>query len=696
MSFQSFVAAILFALALASSAQASKVKVWNQNQPSHYDKAKFQHAVVTSEATLTLSRRMKLVSDLKALHVWDVVEDLAGNLFVATGDEGKLYKITPDGKATVVFTANDSHILCLAAAPDGSVYAGTGPNGRIVHVPPQGNPRVLISDLDSYVWAVGYSPETRSLFAGTGPKGRIYKITEAGKASVFYQTKQDHVLCLAVAKGQVYAGTDKGGLVYHIDAAGKGFVLFHAQQNEVRSLLVTPAAIYAGTSAPTKRPGLSSKASASASQAAPFPSLSQVAFTAQDDLFAQAGSTSGAPSVGENSIYRIAHDGGVREIFRDKVLVLRLLQHNGKLLVATGTNGQLFEVNETTKEKTELARLEPGEIHTLLRRRDGTVLVGTGDPGKLYVLEDTYAATGTVVSEVLDAKLVSRWGAMSWKAQVPAGAAVSVAVRSGNVAEPDATWSDWSAEQTEPASARASAPAARYLQYRVTLATKDPKNAPSLKHFVLRYQSVNQAPEITSLDVPDLDAANLENPRKLKIKWNSTDPNEDDLTYRLYFRKDGWKDWVLLEDNYEKKDFEWDTTTIPSGVYQFKVTASDRKDNAPEDALSAVRVSASFPVANAPPTVTLKHVGWERDRALLEATATGTLVRLTEASFAVNGKHWASVFPVDGLFDSKSETFRFKTEVLRPGTYVVMLRVRDAAGNVGTADVLFTVPGGKE
>jgi hypothetical protein len=67
------------------------------------------------------------------------------------------------------------------------------------------------------------------------------------------------------------------------------------------------------------------------------------------------------------------------------------------------------------------------------------------------------------------------------------------------------------------------------------------------------------------------------------------------------------------------------------------------------------------------------------------------MVRLTEASFAVNGKKWSNIFPTDGLFDSKMENFRFTTDPLRPGTYVLILRVRDAAGNVGSGDVVFTV-----
>src|SRR5581483_7955996 len=113
-------------------------------------------------------------------------------------------------------------------------------------------------------------------------------------------------------------------------------------------------------------------------------------------------------------------------------------------------------------------------------------------------------------SEVLDAKIISKWGALNWKASTPPGTSATVAVRSGNVADPDDTWSGWSEEQADPAKARILAPTARYLQYRVTLTSDDPKVSPELRGLTLRYQTTNQAPEITSLDVPNLDATNLD------------------------------------------------------------------------------------------------------------------------------------------------------------------------------------------
>jgi hypothetical protein len=327
----------------------------------------------------------------------------------------------------------------------------------------------------------------------------------------------------------------------------------------------------------------------------------------------------------------------------------------------------------------------------LCRRHDGSILLGAGDPGKLYLLQDQYAAQGTVVSEVLDAKLVSRWGALRWQADAPAKTRVTVAVRSGNLAEPDDAWSDWTAEQSDPETAVADAPPARFLQYRVTLRSDDPAATPAVRGVTVRYQTANQAPEVTKVEAPDLDAVNLETPKKVKFKWAAQDANEDELTYSLYVRKEGWKNWVPVEEDFDKTEYEWDSTATPDGLYRLKVVASDRRDNPDGAALTGERVSNAFAVCHTPPAVALKVTGIDGGRAVVEATAASPLVRLAAASYTLNGKKPVNVFPADGLFDDKEEAFKFKTDALKPGTYVLVLRVRDAAGNTGSADVTFTV-----
>jgi hypothetical protein len=711
-------AALAALLALPAVGLAARIKVWHHHTAANFEKARFHHAVISNEGALRLSRQLRPLAAVEATHVWDVVEDRAGNLYAATGDEGKIFKISAAGKVSVAYTCSDSQVLCLALAPDGTLYAGTGPGGLIVRIAPDKQGQVLYKSPEAYVWSLTLDPTGKALYAGTGPKGRIYEVTLQGQGRVFYQTKQEHILSLAAAAdGILYAGTDKNGVVYRIDPKGKGFVLYSTPQTEVRSLLVTEDGVYAGTSSPTRRHGNRGNSLGSSRAASPESSsisaLSAASArpnsTSTDDESTtpappSASSSSGEaaekngpalaappPTVGENSLYHIAADGSVREIFRERALLLSLLRQNGRIFIGTGMEGQLFEVDERSKERSEVARLDHGQIHCLCRRHDGSIVLGTGDPGKLYVLQDRYAAHGTIISEALDAKLISRWGSLRWKADAPPGTRVTVALRSGNTAEPDDTWSDWSAEQTDPQQAVITAPTARFLQYRITLATEDPAVSPTVHGIVLRYMTTNQAPEVTQIQVPDLDAVNLENPKKLHFKWTATDPNEDELTYHLYVRKDGWKNWVQLAEDLERTEYDWDTTTTPSGMYQLMVVASDRKDNPAEEALTGKRTSSRFAVAHTPPEVKLATAGMDGDQAIIEATASDPLVRLTAASFSVNGKKWTNVFPVDGLFDSKTEKFHFKTDKLKPGTYVIVLRVHDAAGNTGSGDVVFTV-----
>ncbi len=707
-----FIAAALL-LGLTSFAPAAKVKVWHQHRPSHFDRAKLQQAVVSNEGTLRLSRSLRPLYGIEAAHVWDVVEDKKGNLYVATGGEGKIYKVAADGKTSVVHTSDDGQVLCLCQA-DGVVYAGTGPSGRVIRIDEKGQAKVIHDGLGSYVWSLAADAKGETLYAGTGPKGRVFRLTPEGKSSVFFDSKQEHILCVAVgADGQVYAGSDKNGLVYRIDAKGKAFVLYQAPQAEIRSLQVSADGIYVGTSTPSgKRRGTGSSSSVSddiaatgskltaipasrkKGEAIPAPLSSKSSSKDDDKDKDDKGKSASAPSSpgsGENSLYRIATDGTAREVFREKAMVLSLLKQQGRFFVGTGHGGQLFEVDETTKEKSEIARLDHGQVLCMVRRANGSIVVGTGDPGKLYVLEDKYCASGTIVSEVFDAKIVSKWGSLRWQGETPAGTRLTVAVRSGNVADPDDTWSDWSIEQENGDKAQVQSPAARFAQYRVTLSTDDAAKTPSLRGLALRYATTNQAPEVMKVEVPNLDADDLENPKKVKLKWSAEDPNEDSLSYSLYVRKDGWKSWVLLEEDVDRTDYEWDTTTTPSGSYRLKVVATDRKDNTPEEALTGERISDAFVVSHVPPAVQIKVTGVENNQAIIEATGSSDWMRLTGASFSVNGRKWSSVFPADGLFDSKQETFRFKTEALKPGTYVVVLRIKDAAGNTGSADVVFTV-----
>ena len=293
-----------------------------------------------------------------------------------------------------------------------------------------------------------------------------------------------------------------------------------------------------------------------------------------------------------------------------------------------------------------------------------------------------------MISEVHDTKLVSRFGSLSWRAVQPPGTSVGIQTRTGNVGEPDETWSPWSPEQTDPASAKIASPPGRFVQYRVKLATTDPNRSPELRSVSLSFRTSNLAPEIGRLDVPDLSAADgAVRQARLNVKWEASDPNDDDLQYTLSVRKDGWPDWIRLnEDPITEKSFAWDTTAFPSGSYQVKLVASDRPSNRAELALTRERESLPFLVDHDAPHVRLEPNGHGASIALSD-----DLTRLVKAEYAVDGKPWSPIFPDDGLFDSLRETITLSLPDLATGTHILMVKVTDSAGNIGTGDALLKI-----
>jgi hypothetical protein len=277
---------------------------------------------------------------------------------------------------------------------------------------------------------------------------------------------------------------------------------------------------------------------------------------------------------------------------------------------------------------------------------------------------------------------------MSWRAVQAAGTSVAIQARTGNVGEPDETWSAWSPEQTDSASAKVASPLGRFVQYRVKLATTDPHQTPELRSVSLSFRTSNLAPEIGRLDVPDVSAADgAVRQARLNVRWDATDPNDDDLNFKVFVRKDGWPEWIrLTEDPITEKSFGWDTTAFPSGSYRVKLVASDRPSNGADLALTRERESLTFLVDHDPPRVRLEPKG--RGASLV---LTDELTRLVKAEYAVDGGPWTPIFPDDGLFDSSREQITLSLPELKPGTHVLMVKATDSAGNIGTGDALLEV-----
>ncbi len=688
------------ALLVAATAALAKVETWRHEGAAAFAKGQREGVVISDSGRVRLAQPLRPAKKLDAARAWDLARTPAGVLYAATGNDGKVFRST-DGDWTPAFDSADTQALSLVALPDGRVFAGTGPGGSVVDVTDPAHPASKPSPNVQYIWDLA-ADSRGNLYAATGPTGQLWKRGPDGGWSLVLDSKHAHLLCVAVAPdGSVYAGSDGEGLIYRVGPDGKPTVVYDAPQNEVRALCVAPdGAIYAGTAAEAGGSGGSGRSSSTfggpttslspGRDGGPTLAAQRPEIPRPDAPPAPPGGTASPrpPTPGDNSVYRIGPDGVPREVFRHKAMIYALAWRDDRLYVGTGPEGQLFEVRDLGRESAPIARVDHGQILALLADPKEGLLLGVGDPGAVLRLEPGHLATGSLTSDVLDAKLPSRFGAVGWKADQPPGTTVTVRVRTGNVGEPDATWSPWSPDQADPATAAAKVPPGRFAQYKLTLATTDPSSTPELRSLSLRYQTANLPPEIAKVDVPDVAAGDgATRQPKLTVRWEASDPNGDDLVYTFQVRKDGWPDWVKLGDApLTETNYAWDVTTVPDGLYRVRVVASDRPSNPPGDALTRDRVSDPFLIDHQPPAVALAADPANRARAT--ATLKDGLTRIARAAYALDGGDWVPIFPDDGLFDTPAESITIALPDLKPGTHVLMVRAFDAAGNLGTGDLV--------
>ncbi len=699
--------ALAAAVLCAVASGWAKVETWRQEGPTGFARAHREGVTLSEEGRVRLAHPVVPTRPITAERVWDLARTDSGAIWAATGDSGKVFKLEPraDASWTPALETHDSQVLALAHTRDEHVLAGTGPGGLIFDLADPKTPGVRIAPSVKYIWDLAVD-RGGDVYAATGPEGQLWKRSHSdGRWSLLYDSKMSHLLCVAVAPdGAIIAGSDREGLIYRITAAGSATIVFDAPQSEVRSLVWGgDGALYAGTAAeagPAARtsPFLSFEPSAGATlvgaRVAASGRVVRASYVPEQQTRPQPGARSNVPggsaaprpaSPGENAVYRFAADLVPREVFRVKGMIHAMAWCQDRLLVGVAPDGSIHEIRNEGADVTLAVKLDSAQILALLAEPDGNVVIGTGDSASVRRLSARYESSARLVSEVKDARLKSRFGGVRWDAVTPPGTSISVQCRSGPVSEPDETWSPWSAAQTDPAHAAASTPAGRYFQYRAILATGDPRQTPELRSISLAYRTINLAPEIARLDIPDLTAGDgAARQVRLSVRWDASDPNEDDLSYALKVRKDGWPDWIALgSEPTQEKSYSWDTTPFPSGKYRLKLIASDRRSNSPEETLARERESVPFVVDHDPPAVTATVRDGKASILIKDQ-----LVRIASADYSLDGATWTPIFPDDRLFDALEERVTLDLKGLKPGVHVLMVRAVDAAGNTGSGDVL--------
>src|SRR6266446_5615832 len=433
---------------------AGEPVVWEINSRAELLKGEARGVSVTDTGILTLAPTLSQLFSTDQAYVWSTAIDAAGNIYLGTGHDGKLFRVGSDGKGSLLYKAPELDVTALAVASDGTLFAATSPDGKVYRVTADGKAEIYFDPSDKYIWSLAILGDG-SLAVGTGDNGKLYRVRAAGakpESSLLINTNQTHVMSLTVTKqGDLIAGTDPGGLVLRISPEGKAFGLYDAPLREIHALASAPdGSIYAlalSESASTTRanqtPGQTGDTSALPT------TVTTIAGATDETTAAIQGQTNPSRSRNDlssarSAVFRILPDGGTDVVWSStSVTGFAILARQDGVLIGTSEKGRIYSVTAEGRD-TLLLQSTEGQISSLLAQ-GVNVFAASSNQGKLFRFGAPMVNEGSYESPVRDAKLVASWGRIWWRGTGP----IELQTRSGNSERPDATWSDWSTSYTD-------------------------------------------------------------------------------------------------------------------------------------------------------------------------------------------------------------------------------------------------------
>jgi hypothetical protein len=742
-----FLLSVLAVSLFSYPAAAEGTRSWEQSKFDDLVKGTATGVAIRSNGGLELAPSFKLLYSTPSTYIWAIAADDAGNVYAAAGSPARVYRITPEGKSSIIFEPQELEVQALTVGPGGVIYAATAPDGKVYKIEHKPGEKTLAPNVEtksaeaspkepgklsldpSWSSSVYFSPGTKyiwdlaldkrgNLYVATGDRGEIFKVTPQGDHSVFFKSDETHIRALALdAQGNLIAGTDGSGLVYRISPAGEGFVLYSAPKKEITALaLDREGNIYAA--------GIGEKRAESGASSGPTMLIAIPAVPISSGGQSPTGPVPTTPSTvpissfptsagsnGGSDVYRIAADGSPLRLWsshEDIVYALAFDSHD-RLLAGTGNRGHVFAI-EHPDEFTDLLKASASQVTSFAQAPGGGLYAASSNLGKVFLLGPGPESEGTYESDVFDAKIFSRWG----RADFRGTGNVDLLVRSGNVDNPDRNWSPWKQVDLSKG-AEMDIPSARYAQWKAVLdAGSIP---PTVDTVTLNYLPKNVAPEIDDVSVQigvryqplaksstlslgtdgsgssgshfDSPVPSTHDRDAIGVKWSAHDENDDQLVYSVYYRGDGDSRWLLLKDNLTDKAYSFDASLLPDGGYTIKVVASDAPSHSPGEALTASRESRRFEVDTTPPRIENLSAAVEDGQVRVRFRAEDGFSAIKRAEFSIDAGDWKYVEPTGQLSDAKIENYDFKVPLETPkdgaAEHVIVVRVYDKYDNMGAA-----------
>jgi hypothetical protein len=586
--------------------------------------------------------------DPDSKYIWDIVLDNAGALYVATGDHGEIFKVSPGGQHSLFFKSDEVHIRALALDPKGNLIAGSDGSGLIYRIAPDGVAFVLYS-----------TPKKEITALAIDAAGNIYAAAAGEKRSGSAPAQMGITIANSVPPNQ--------------PAAGGNPVLTAAPGSPAMTI-------------PFPAPGTGSTAGSEIYRIAPDGAPSRL-WTSHEDL-----------------VYALGFDQRGR--------LIAGTGNRGHIFAINGIDNFTDLVKASTTQVTAFAAAPDGGLYASGSNLGKIFLLGAGPESEGTYESDIFDAHDfslwgrASMRSAGNVELYARSGNVdnpdrNWspwtRVDLTAGSELKV---------PPARFVQWKSvlHAGNPAP-RVDEVLLNYLPKNVAPEIDDITVQPGFHYQPLPHVSNSEASIPGQPRFDPLPTA-VRDRDSIAIRWSARDDNDDQLSFSVYYRGDGETRWLLLKNNLSDRYYSFDASLLPDGGYTVKVIASDAPSHSPGEALYAERVSSRFEVDSTPPVIdNLTAVLDEKQtdekqvgkQIHVRFRASDSFSPIKRAEYSVDGGDWQFVEPVGQLSDSKTEDYDFRltlpmSEAAPPvmaestaNDHIVVVRAYDRFDNLATA-----------
>jgi hypothetical protein len=552
-----------------------------------------------------------LYFDPQTKYIWDLALDSTGDLFVATGDRGEIYRVTPKGDHSVFFKSDEAHIRVLAVDAKGNLIAGSDGSGLVYRIAPSGEGFVLYSAPKKEITALALDAAGNIYAAGVGEKR-----AGIGVGPVFGQP----------ASG---VGTPATGVTLQPGLGGA------PGQPTGAPMLNFPA------------PGAGATGGSEIYKLAPDGSPTKLWTSREDIVYALAFDPQGRLLAGTGNrghVFAMKSDDDFTDLLKAGASqVTAFAKAPGGGLYAAGSNlGKIFVLGPGPQsEGTYESDVYDAKVFSRWGRAEWRT---TGNV-------ELFARSGNVDNPDRN------WS--PWK---------KIDAQTGQTGIPAARFVQWKAVL------RSGNPAPRVDSVTLNYLSKNvaPEIDDIGVQVGYRYQplpkpmgpTVDMSGGISPTGAPqphfEAPVPTTRDRDSVGVKWVAHDDNDDQLEYSLYYRGDGEARWLLLKDGLTDKFYSFDASLLPDGGYTFKVVASDAPSHSPGEELNAEKESARVEVDTTPPRIENLSASAEGDKIHVSFRAVDGFSAIKRAEFSIDANDWQYVEPTDQISDSKTENYDFR------------------------------------